>query len=116
MVKKVHCLFEQSGTFKEEFKKLGVDAEDYDILNQFNETDNVVDLFHEIEVAYEGGNRYSMASKKGKSQWLSSHAPNSKSRKPCSTAEMHSNKKNIQMRENWKIVFITIKLFIGITN
>lgn len=55
MVKKVHCLFEQSGTFKEEFKKLGVDAEDYDILNQFNETDNVVDLFHEIEVAYEGG-------------------------------------------------------------
>ena len=29
---KVHCLFEQSGTFKNEFKKLGIDAEDYDIV------------------------------------------------------------------------------------
>lgn len=30
---KVHCLFEQSGTFKNEFKKLGYEAFDYDILN-----------------------------------------------------------------------------------
>lgn len=45
---KVHCLFEQSGTFKNEFKKLGVDAEDYDILNDFGETDHVIDLFKEI--------------------------------------------------------------------
>lgn len=28
---KVYCLFEQSGTFKNEFKKLGYDALDYDI-------------------------------------------------------------------------------------
>jgi len=47
-----HCFFEQSGTFKNEFKKLGYDAEDYDILNDFNETDHVIDLFEEIEVAY----------------------------------------------------------------
>ena len=47
-----HCLFEQSGTFKNEFKKLGYDAEDYDILNDFNETDHVIDLFHEINTAY----------------------------------------------------------------
>jgi len=47
-----HCFFEQSGTFKNEFKKLGYDAEDYDILNDFNETDHVIDLFDEIEVAY----------------------------------------------------------------
>jgi len=33
---KVHCLFEQSGTFKNEFKKLGIDAIDYDILNEYN--------------------------------------------------------------------------------
>ena len=46
---KVHCLFEQSGTFKNEFKKLGIDAEDYDILNDFGETDHVIDLFSEIE-------------------------------------------------------------------
>lgn len=29
------CLFEQSGTFKQEFIKLGVEAVDVDILNQF---------------------------------------------------------------------------------
>ena len=52
---KAHCLFEQSGTFKNEFKKLGVDAEDYDILNDFGETDNVVDLFKHIQSAYSGG-------------------------------------------------------------
>lgn len=26
---KVYCFFEQSGTFKNEFKKLGIEAEDY---------------------------------------------------------------------------------------
>ena len=48
MIKKVFCLFEQSGTFKREFIKLGIHAEDYDILNDFGETDHVVDLFSEI--------------------------------------------------------------------
>lgn len=43
-----HCLFEQSGTFKNEFKKLGYEAYDYDIQNEFNETDYVIDLFSEI--------------------------------------------------------------------
>ena len=52
---KFHCFFEQSGTFKNEFKKLGYDAEDYDILNDFGETDHVLDLFAEIEKAYGGG-------------------------------------------------------------
>lgn len=50
---KVHCFFEQSGTFKNEFKKLGIEAIDYDILNEFNETDRIIDLFKEIEKAYE---------------------------------------------------------------
>ena len=49
---KIHCLFEQSGTFKNEFKKLGYDAEDYDIQDNFKETDNVVDLFEQIDSAY----------------------------------------------------------------
>lgn len=53
-IKEVHCLFEQSGTFKNEFKKLGVDAYDYDILNNFGETDYQMDLFAEINKAYEG--------------------------------------------------------------
>lgn len=50
-----HCLFEQSGTFKNEFKKLGIDAYDYDILNDYGETDYQIDLFNEIESAYRGG-------------------------------------------------------------
>ena len=44
----VHCLFEQSGTFKNEFKKLGYEAYDYDIQNSFGQTDYVIDLFSEI--------------------------------------------------------------------
>ena len=45
---KVHLLFEQSGTFKNEFIKLGYNAYDYDIQNNFGETDFIVDLFSEI--------------------------------------------------------------------
>lgn len=51
---KYHCFFEQSGTFKNEFKKLGYEAYDYDILNDFNETDYQIDLFDEIEKCYLG--------------------------------------------------------------
>ena len=50
---KVHCFFEQSGTFKNEFIKLGILAEDYDIQNNFGQTDHVVDLFQAIEDAYD---------------------------------------------------------------
>lgn len=50
---KVHCFFEQSGTFKNEFKKLGYDAYDYDIQNNFGETDYVIDLFAEINQAFD---------------------------------------------------------------
>ena len=49
----IHLLFEQSGTFKNEFKKLGFkNSYDYDILNDFGETDFQIDLFNEIEKAY----------------------------------------------------------------
>lgn len=51
---KVHCFFEQSGTFKNEFIKLGIPAEDYDIQNNFGQTDHVTDLFKAIEDAYDG--------------------------------------------------------------
>lgn len=51
---KIHCLFEQSGTFKKEFIKLGYEAYDYDIQNEFGETDFEVDLFEEIRAGYEG--------------------------------------------------------------
>ena len=34
---KVHCFFEQSGIFKNEFKKLNCEAYDYDIFDEFNQ-------------------------------------------------------------------------------
>ena len=53
-IKKAHCFFEQSGTFKNAFKHYGIDAEDYDLQNNFEETDNVIDLFAEIDKGYNG--------------------------------------------------------------
>ena len=53
---KYHCLFEQSGTFKNEFIKLGYESYDYDILNDFCETDFQIDLYKEINNAYDNLN------------------------------------------------------------
>lgn len=44
----VHCFFEQSGTFKNEFKSFGYEAYDYDIQDEFGQTDYLIDLFEEI--------------------------------------------------------------------
>lgn len=54
-IKKAHCLFEQSGTFKNEFIRLGIPAEDYDISNNFGQTDHVIDILDEIKKSYGGG-------------------------------------------------------------
>ena len=51
MTTKAYCLFEQSGTFKKQFQILGIQAEDFDLLNDFGETDHIIDLFDEIEKA-----------------------------------------------------------------
>ena len=50
----VHCFFEQSGAFKNAFQSLGYYAFDYDIEDNFNQVDFKVDLFSEIEKAYNG--------------------------------------------------------------
>lgn len=47
-----HCLFEQSGIFRDEFKKMGVPALDYDLCNEFGKTDRQGDLFAQIELAF----------------------------------------------------------------
>ena len=47
---KVHCIFEQSGTFKKAFEELGYNAIDYDI-NKTENVDVVVDLFTQIFLA-----------------------------------------------------------------
>ena len=49
-----HCFFEQSGTFRDEFAKLGVPSRDYDLCNDFGKTDWRGDLFFQIERAYRG--------------------------------------------------------------
>lgn len=53
---KVHCFFEQSGTFKRAFQQLGIPAYDYDIRNDYGETDYVCNLFGLIDDAYAGKN------------------------------------------------------------
>lgn len=57
---KAFCLFEQSGTFKNEFIKLGYQAFDFDILNDYGQTDRQIDLFAEINAGYVGGRAYLM--------------------------------------------------------
>lgn len=47
----IHCLFEQSGTFKKAFEELGYKAIDYDIHKTEN-VDVVVDLFEQIFLSY----------------------------------------------------------------
>lgn len=59
-----HCLFEQSGTFKNEFKKLGIEAYDYDILNDYGETDFQIDLFKEIRGGMRGNRVYLTGSRR----------------------------------------------------
>ena len=54
-INNVHCFFEQSGTFKNEFKKIGFSDYDYDIQNDYGQTDFVMDLFLEIENCFNGG-------------------------------------------------------------
>lgn len=53
-----HCLFEQSGTFKGEFEKLGVKAFDYDIANDYGKTDYQVDLYAEIRGGMTASRQY----------------------------------------------------------
>ena len=48
---RVHLFFEQSGTFKKVFRDFGFQAADYDIENQFKQTDFQINLFVEIKKA-----------------------------------------------------------------
>ena len=47
-----HLLFEQSGVFKNVLKSHGFNAYDYDIKNEYGETDIEIDLFEQIEAEY----------------------------------------------------------------
>ena len=51
---KVHCFFEQSGTFKNEFIKLGIPSEDYDIQNNFGKYLKAVQEGNEIIILKKG--------------------------------------------------------------
>lgn len=52
--RKVYCLFEQSGTFKQTFIENGIDAVDIDIDNTFGQTDMKLDIFGEIDRCIQG--------------------------------------------------------------
>lgn len=94
------CLFEQSGHFKNEFKKLGYAALDYDILNDFGETDFQIDLYNEINKAYDGGGAYLILLKKKMLFLLSSLALDLNTKFKCGIEEMDSLKKNGVMKKN----------------
>lgn len=53
-VNKVWCFFEQSGTFRDRFIELGIPSIDCDIQNEYGKTDIQLDLFNEIDKAYNG--------------------------------------------------------------
>lgn len=53
-VNKVWCFFEQSGTFRDRFIELGIPSVDCDIQNEYGKTDIQIDLFNEIDKAYNG--------------------------------------------------------------
>lgn len=53
-VNKVWCFFEQSGTFRDRFIELGITSIDCDIQNEYGKTDIQLDLFNEIDKAYNG--------------------------------------------------------------
>lgn len=53
-VRHVHCFFEQSGVFRDAFGALGIPAIDYDLCNEFGQTNWQGDLFTQIERAYSG--------------------------------------------------------------
>lgn len=71
---RVWLLFEQSGSFKNEFKKLGYEAVDIDIQNNFGETDYQIDIFSEIEKAY-GGEQESIFDKMTKDDLILAFFP-----------------------------------------
>lgn len=49
-----HCFFEQSGIFRDEFRRMDIPAMDYDIANDFGTTDLIMDLFAQIDNADRG--------------------------------------------------------------
>jgi len=45
----IYCLFEQSGTFRDAFRRAGFAAECVDIRNDFGKTDHVIDIFQALQ-------------------------------------------------------------------
>ena len=45
----IYCLFEQSGTFRDAFRRVGFAAECIDIRNDFEKTDHVIDIFQALK-------------------------------------------------------------------
>lgn len=52
---KAHCFFEQSGTFRDAFRRRGIEGIDYDLYDDYGQTDRRGDLFAEIEAEWMRG-------------------------------------------------------------
>lgn len=99
-----HCFFEQSGTFKNEFRKLGYEAYDYDILNDFGQTDFQVDLFKEIETAYEREReRSSTESRKETRSSLSFLAQGLRIKSIYGLEDKRTDRRTWMLKESWSI-------------
>lgn len=105
----IHLFFEQSGTFKNEFKKLGYKALDYDILNDFGETNKVIDLFNQIELSFNGGGRYLTLSKRMTWLWLSSLVSSLKTNNSYILGAIAHNKRIGLMNTNLHTTYVNTK-------
>lgn len=94
------CLFEQSGTFKNEFKKLGIEAYDYDIQNEFGETDYQIDLFAEIRGGTKKSLVFSTTSQKMISYLPFSHVLDLRHESLFGLEGRHNNKRNGLLSKN----------------
>lgn len=98
-----HCLFEQSGTFRDEFRKMGIESYDYDIANDYGKTDHIVDLFEEIRGGTKERKVSLTKSKKKTSSWLSSLAPGSNVNVLCLFVEKHSKCEIGRTNRDWNM-------------
>ena len=99
---KVHCFFEQSGTFKNEFIKLGIPAEDYDIQDNFGQTDHQVDLFQAIEDAYDGKPSLFDQIRGGKMETLLWHSSLAYILKQCQCYTFLSNRETTDIKKSMR--------------
>lgn len=103
------CFFEQSGTFKGEFQKLGVTAFDVDIKNNFGKTDIRTDLFKEIRA--EVRKEHTIFSEIGKDDFILAFFPCTRfsARVPLNARGEGANMRNKSLKEKLRYSMETVQ-------